>query len=418
MGHWLGDAYRVRVVDTGREPLFLLLPGLLGSFLFIRISARMIRRGAKWWPGNVRPGGTHIHHVVFGQVMMPAGGVGAFAVRGGGRVAYDLLAVLFGLGCGLVLDEYALVLHLEDVYWKEEGRQSVDAVILAVAVIGLLLVGQAPLGGYVGGRSYRSYPVAAVLVAFVVLCLMTGKVWTGLLGVMVPLLAVVGALRLTRPASPWARWRYAAGPRRMARAERREDGIHRRFTAAMTAAGYSVVVRRERGVGAAEWGRLAALADAWRRWRGGVEPGRVGDAGDGECVVAQCPDPRGRARAVLAFVPWGPDGLALDLVWRDRESGRAPVDFLLTEVLLRANAGTPPLDGVRRVSFNLVRRPSEPYGPRRQERYLLFERRAELPRVLAAGALAEGLRAKRRLLPPPPTPPPTPPAARPAEHGR
>ncbi|MCW2706883.1 MAG: hypothetical protein JWM22_725, partial [Frankiales bacterium] len=235
MGNWLGHAYRVRVVEPGREPLFLLLLGLLGSFLFIRFSVRMIRRGTKWWPGNVQPGGVHIHHVVFGQAMMLAGGTGEFAVRGGGRVVHDALAVLFGVGCGLVLDEFALVLHLEDVYWEEEGRKSVDAVILAVAVIGLLLIGQAPLGGYVGGGSAGSYVVAAVLVAFVVLSLMKGKVWTGLLGVMVPLLAVAGALRLARPGSPWARWRYAARPRRMARSERREDRIHRRFVAVKTA---------------------------------------------------------------------------------------------------------------------------------------------------------------------------------------
>ncbi|WP_107416995.1 phosphatidylglycerol lysyltransferase domain-containing protein [Actinacidiphila alni] len=227
MVDWLADAYRTRISDTGREPLFLLLVGLIGSFLFIRFSTRMIRRGVKWWPGNVQPGGLHIHHVVFGQAMMLIGGIGSFAVRGG-PLAHDVLAVIFGIGCGLVLDEFALVLHLKDVYWSEQGRQSVDAVILAVSVIGLLLIGQAPLGGYVGGESYRQYVVAGVLLGFVVVCLAKGKVWTGLLGVMVPLLAVVGALRLARPGSPWARWRYTARPRRMARAERREDRIHRR----------------------------------------------------------------------------------------------------------------------------------------------------------------------------------------------
>jgi lysyl-tRNA synthetase, class II len=228
MWHSLSDAYRSRISGTGREPLFLLLLGLLSSFLMIRFSVRMIRRGVKWWPGNVQPGGLHIHHVVFGQAMMLIGGIGSFAARGG-PVLHDVLAVVFGMGCGLVLDEFALVLHLEDVYWSEEGRQSVDAVILAVSVIALLLIGEAPLGGYVGGRSYGQYVVAAVLVGFVVLCLLKGKVWTGLLGVMLPLLALVGALRLARPASPWARWRYSSRPRRMARAERREDRIHRRM---------------------------------------------------------------------------------------------------------------------------------------------------------------------------------------------
>jgi lysyl-tRNA synthetase class 2 len=237
MGHWsLADTVRVHISGTGgRTPLFLLLAGLLGSFLFIRFSTRMIRAQVSWWPGNVQPGGLHIHHVVFGQAMMLIGGVGSFAVHGG-PLAHNILAVVFGAGCGLVLDEFALVLHLEDVYWREEGRQSVDAVILAVSVIGLLLIGQAPLGGYVGGTSWTTYAVAAVLLGFVVLCLLKGKVWTGLLGVMLPFLAVVGALRLARPASPWARWRYGSRPRRMARAERREDRIHRRMVAAKTRA--------------------------------------------------------------------------------------------------------------------------------------------------------------------------------------
>jgi lysyl-tRNA synthetase class 2 len=237
MGHWsLADAVRVHISGTGgRTPLFLLLAGLLGSFLFIRFSVRMIRRGVSWWPGNVQPGGLHIHHVVFGQAMMLIGGVGSFAVHGGPLV-HNVLAVVFGAGCGLVLDEFALVLHLEDVYWREEGRQSVDAVILAVSVIGLLLIGQAPLGGYVGGTSWTTYVVAAVLLGFVVLCLLKGKVWTGLLGVMLPFVAVIGALRLARPASPWARWRYGSRPRRMARAERREDRIHRRMVLVKTRA--------------------------------------------------------------------------------------------------------------------------------------------------------------------------------------
>lgn len=237
MGHWsLSDAVRVEISGTGgRTPLFLLLAGLLGSFLFIRFSVRMIRRGVSWWPGNVQPGGLHIHHVVFGQIMMLVGGVGSFAVHGG-PLARDILAVVFGVGCGLVLDEFALVLHLEDVYWREEGRKSVDAVILAVSLIALLLIGQAPLGGFVGGTSWGAYAVAAVLLGFVVLCLAKGKVWTGLLGVMLPFLAVVGALRLARPGSPWARWRYRSRPRRMARAERREDRVHRRLVAWKTRA--------------------------------------------------------------------------------------------------------------------------------------------------------------------------------------
>ncbi|MBM9508769.1 phosphatidylglycerol lysyltransferase domain-containing protein [Actinacidiphila acididurans] len=815
MGHWIGEAYRDRVADSGRQPLFLLLLGLIGSFLFIRFSVRMIRRGVKWWPGNVQPGGVHIHHVVFGQAMMLIGGIGSFAVRGG-PAAHDVLAVVFGIGCGLVLDEFALVLHLEDVYWKEEGRQSVDAVILAVAVIALLLTGQAPLGGIGVGESYGTYLVAALVLGFVVLCLLKGKVWTGLLGVMVPVLAVVGALRLARPGSPWARWRYTSRPRRMARAERREERVHRRFVALKTAvmdavagaptpvsltkalprptvleippsrlelvldrvlrpvrapgaavavwylrvatavnvvtgivapfrrrvraatngeyvtaflvspgftgaalafvlsvglrrrkraawlvttvlaagylvlisanslvyaqarrhtfnwvsvalsvlflaallvsrplfnvrgqrgstalalltlvigaavavgvgtllvqatdeapprrwgdslryagvrvltvsglfglpgvtvpgwtdlainllsvalmlmvllaflraprrrarlrpaderrlrallrtygradplgyvalrrdktvcwdpdgsagvvyrvvngvalacgdplgppyawpaaisgwlaearrhawvpavlwagpaaaaayqdaglrslvaghesvvavrdfaarfsggdgggdggggspdvlrqaygvvraAGWTAHIRRQRDIPADELARLGQLADAWRHERGvTVSLGRLGDPADGDCVLAECRDARGRTSALLGFVPWGRDGLTLDLVRRDRESGRAPADFLLTEVLLGAAAGRAPLAGITRICLNL--RPRLPrggseeeqayaaYAPRLHERHLLYERPAELPRLIAAAAQAEGLLAPR-----------------------
>jgi lysyl-tRNA synthetase class 2 len=177
------------------------------------------------------------------------------------------------------------------------------------------------------------------------------------------------------------------------------------------AAGYTVRVRREGEVPGEEWERLALLADAWRRegvrWGAGVELGRLGDPADSEGVVAECLDPRGRTCALLRFVPWGTEGLTLDLVRHDRESGRAPVDFLLTEVLLRASAHAAPLAAITRVSLNLrVRRPpliprlrpspTDPFAsftafaPRRRPRYLLFERRAELPRVLLATTLAEG----------------------------
>ncbi|WAL71981.1 phosphatidylglycerol lysyltransferase domain-containing protein [Kitasatospora sp. YST-16] len=230
------DAYRDRIVDTGREPLFLLLLGLVLSFLFIRLSTRMIRARVRWWPGNVAPGGLHIHHVVFGQTLLLVCGVAAFAVRGDGGDWWNLLGFGFGVGAGLVLDEFALVLHLKDVYWSTQGRTSVDAVMLAAAAIGLLLVGELPLGGFARHPDGPTLAGAAVLLALVVVSLLKGKTWTGLLGIMLWPLALVGAVRLARPASPWARWRYRSRPRRLARAERREDRIHRRLVAVKTAA--------------------------------------------------------------------------------------------------------------------------------------------------------------------------------------
>ncbi|MDF3288308.1 phosphatidylglycerol lysyltransferase domain-containing protein [Streptomyces silvisoli] len=234
MWQWLVHAYTSRIVRTGRQPLFLLLTGLVGSFVFIRFSVRMIRRGVRWWPGNVAPGGLHIHHVVFGQAMMLLGGVGAFTIRPDSSLARNVLAVVFGVGCGLVLDEFALVLHLEDVYWSEEGRKSVDAVILTVAMIVMLLLGWVPFTGFTGPQAVSNLSTVAVLLVFVVICLLKGKVWTGLLGVPLPPLAVIGAIRLARPTSPWARWRYYSRPRRLARAERRDARLHRRLDAVRT----------------------------------------------------------------------------------------------------------------------------------------------------------------------------------------
>jgi alkylhydroperoxidase family enzyme len=140
--------------------------------------------------------------------------------------------VLFGLGTALVLDEFALILHLRDVYWTNEGRISVDAVFVAIGVTGLLLIGVSPGRVSSVADDYRlpigSGGTATVILTVVVLfvlagiTLLKGKIWTALLGLFVPPLFVVGAIRLGRPGSPWARWRYQARPGRLARATRRE----------------------------------------------------------------------------------------------------------------------------------------------------------------------------------------------------
>ncbi|MFJ6212339.1 hypothetical protein ACIQGZ_03260 [Streptomyces sp. NPDC092296] len=232
--HGLGDVYRQQIVGPGKQPLFLLLVGFIGAFLFIRFSVRMIRRGVRWWPGNITPGGLHIHHAVFGLGFLLAGGFGAFA-GGGAGPGRSVFGLLFGIGCGLVLDEFALILHLEDVYWSEQGRKSVDAVIIGILVTGLLLTGYAPLGLVPGERTHWGLlGVLAVNVLLSLVTLLKGKLWTGLLGIMVPGLSWVGAARLARPHSPWARWRYRRRPRRMARAVRRERRLHRRADRART----------------------------------------------------------------------------------------------------------------------------------------------------------------------------------------
>ncbi|WP_063770759.1 hypothetical protein [Streptacidiphilus carbonis] len=228
MWHHIWEAYARHIQDPGKQPLFLVLVGFIGSFLFIRFSVRMIRRGVRWWPGNVTPGGLHIHHVVFGMFFLLLGGIGAFATAGT-HPWLDAFGLVFGIGCGLVLDEFALLLHLEDVYWSEQGRKSVDAVIVGILFTGLLLVGYLPLG--VTPSSDVRWGLIAIICTnalFTVTTLLKGKFWSGMLGIMVPGVSWIAAVRLARPNSPWARWRYTGNPRKFARARRRHDRWHRR----------------------------------------------------------------------------------------------------------------------------------------------------------------------------------------------
>ncbi|MCX5193315.1 hypothetical protein OOK31_05325 [Streptomyces sp. NBC_00249] len=225
----MGDWYRQEIVDPGKQPLLFLLLGFLGAFLFIRLSVRMIRAEVSWWPRNVTPGGLHIHHVVFGVIFMIIGGLGLASPIGTRHPWAEIEAALFGIGTALVLDEFALILHLKDVYWSEDGRLSVDAVVVGAAVCGLLLLGAAPFGvndasvdgAPVSGWTYAA--VVAVNAGFALVALGKGKAFTGLLGILVPLFTVVGALRLARPGSPWARSHYPAGGRKAERAQVREE---------------------------------------------------------------------------------------------------------------------------------------------------------------------------------------------------
>jgi lysyl-tRNA synthetase class 2 len=207
----------------------ILLGGFLVSFVLIRISTRLMRSPkVPWWPGSIETGGLHIHHLVFGIVMMLLFGFLAIAVPLGGA-GLDVVAAGFGVGAGLTLDEYALWLHLEDVYWAEEGRSSVDAVIVAAVVAGLILLGARPLSG-----SDTSSVVGIVIAIVVVVglslgALLKGRVWLGIVGLVFPPLALVGVVRLARPTSPWARRRYPADSRRMQRATVRAERRVRRY---------------------------------------------------------------------------------------------------------------------------------------------------------------------------------------------
>src|SRR5215207_11590076 len=135
----VGDLYREGIVETDRETQFLFFVAFLLSFGFIRTSAHMIRAQVSWWPGNVSVGGTHIHHLVWGILLLLICGYIAVAIAPDSPWR-EVVAVLFGIGTGLTLDEFALWLNLKDVYWEKEGRKSIDAVIIAAAISGVFLI--------------------------------------------------------------------------------------------------------------------------------------------------------------------------------------------------------------------------------------------------------------------------------------
>ncbi|KOV50427.1 membrane protein [Streptomyces sp. AS58] len=228
MGSWLER----NIIEPGKLPLLLALAAFVLTFLITRLITRLIRAG-KGPFGNVSAGGTHIHHVVPGVVLTVVGGF--CAVAGGQRgFGSALAAVVFGIGAGLVLDEFALILHLSDVYWTEEGRKSVEAVVLTASLVGLFLLGFSPFG--VDGLDEddlqgRGTAIATIVGNFAValVALVKGKIRIAIFGVIIPFVALFGAIRLARPGSLWARRLYRRRPRARARARLRAYRHDRRW---------------------------------------------------------------------------------------------------------------------------------------------------------------------------------------------
>jgi len=237
-------------VAPGREPLMWCLIAFILTFFITRTITRYIRATAdrtgprRWWqPHNISgSGGLHIHHAVFGVILVLISGVAMVTMATDGTIhQFTAAAIVFGIGAVLVLDEFALILHLQDVYWSADGRTSVDAVFVAVAVSGLLVLGFNPLSLFEVGiwRDADSTAARATVLllallnlALAVLVLLKGKLWTGLLGLFFTPLLFVGAIRLARPHAPWARWHYQDKPRKMRRSLERERYLRRPFVQA------------------------------------------------------------------------------------------------------------------------------------------------------------------------------------------
>jgi hypothetical protein len=204
--------------EPGRESAFVLLLAFLCSFGFIRTSARLTR-SVSWWPGGVQTeGGVHLHHLVWGIVLLLVCGFTAFATELESPW-WQITSVGFGVGAGFALDEFALWVRLQDVYWSEEGRASLDAVIMATVFAGLVVIGVQPWGldetsSIVGTAGWVLVTLALAGVSF-----MKGRLFVGLVTLFVPLVGLWGALRLSKPNAPFAKKRY--GTAKLARSRER-----------------------------------------------------------------------------------------------------------------------------------------------------------------------------------------------------
>ena len=199
------------IIETGRLPEFLFFIALLGTFAFIRTSTHMIRAEVSWWPGNVSVGRTHVHHLVWGIfALLIFGYIGVVAAPD--SPWHEIVAILFAIGAGLTLDEFALWLELKDVYWEKEGRKSIDAMIIAGCLAGMALVGfsawvdladdvESAVFAIVGGLGVIGVAVAITNAA-------KERYAMAFVGLLFWPAAIPSAVRLARPRSIWGRLFY------------------------------------------------------------------------------------------------------------------------------------------------------------------------------------------------------------------
>jgi hypothetical protein len=211
--------------DHHEQAVFLVLVGFIGSFAFIRMSTRIIRsESVSWWPGNIESeGGVHVHHLVFGIVTMMVAGTLGF-VADGRSPFLEICALGFGIGVGLTIDEFALWVHLDDVYWAREGRSSIDATVIAATLMLLIVLGVSPVAIESGSTDALVSSIVVLIVAIVCVAISfaKGRVLHGMIGIFISPLAIYAACRIGKPSSAWARYRYGERrPKKQAKAVER-----------------------------------------------------------------------------------------------------------------------------------------------------------------------------------------------------
>ena len=134
----LKKIYGFHFQNERRERLFLASLGFLITFAIVRGITHLIKAGIGPFH-NVSNGGLHIHHLVWGILLILVVGY-IWLIEEGITSSWlsSITAIAFGVGAALTLDEFALWLNLQDVYWTGRGRESIDAVVIFA---GLLSVG-------------------------------------------------------------------------------------------------------------------------------------------------------------------------------------------------------------------------------------------------------------------------------------
>src|SRR5467141_3168336 len=152
--------YTFHFRNERRERLFLASVGFLVTFGVVRGITHLIRAGVGPFH-NVTSGGLHIHHLVWGiLILLVVGYVWLIEKAVGSSWLASTTAIAFGVGAALTLDEFALWLNLRDVYWEQAGRASVDAVVIFASLLSVGIWGHPFLRAVTGEliKVFRTKP--------------------------------------------------------------------------------------------------------------------------------------------------------------------------------------------------------------------------------------------------------------------
>ncbi len=216
--------YNSAIFEQGREPAFVMVLSFVVTFVLARGYTRLARK-LGW--GSTHINGIHTHHLVFGAIIAFLAGALEFAFAPEPGWLQLFLAAAFGGGVALVLDEFALIFHLKDVYWEHEGRKSVDAIIIGLGVGVLFLLHVAPFENIADANGWGFAGILILNIGSMLVAAYKGKIVFALLGTFVPVIGLVAAIRLAEPDSPWARRFY--GTDELAKSRKRYDDYDKRW---------------------------------------------------------------------------------------------------------------------------------------------------------------------------------------------